>query len=94
MAPLPPGFFVARLREANLDRTFFDATLKHLETQRLLVEDRTLVDATIIEQDRGRKRADGTCSRDPEASFTKKNGETYHGYKGHIAADRSGIVKE
>jgi len=31
-------------------------------------------------------------TRDREASFTRKHGRTYHGYKGHIAADRSGIV--
>lgn len=86
--------FRARLRERGLDRTLFDATLTHLETQGLLVKDGTLVDATIIEQSRGNKRDDGTSTRDPEASFTKKNGETYHGYKGHIAADRSGIVKD
>jgi IS5 family transposase len=52
------------------------------------------VDATIIEQSRGSKRDDGTSTRDPEASFTAKDGQTYHGYKGHIAADRSGLVKD
>lgn len=86
--------FRARLREANLERTLFDDTLRHLEKQGLLVKDGTLVDATIIEQARGKKREDGTSTRDPEASFTKKHGQTYHGYKGSIAADRSGIVKD
>lgn len=86
--------FRARLRERGLDRRLFDDTLGHLQKQGLLVKDGTLVDATIIEQSRGSKRDDGTSTRDPEASFTKKNGETYHGYKGHIAADRSGIVKD
>lgn len=86
--------FRARLREANLDRTLFDDTIKHLETQGLLVKDGTLVDATIIEQSRGCKRDDGTSTRDAEASFTAKNGRTYHGYKGHIAADSSGLVKD
>jgi len=86
--------FRARLRERGLDRTLFDATLKHLEKRGLLVKDGTLVDATIIEQSRGSKRDDGTSTRDPEASFTAKGGESYHGYKGHIAADRSGIVTD
>jgi len=86
--------FRARLRERGLDRTLFDQTLTHLETQGLLVRGGTLVDATIIEQARGSTRGDGTSTRDPEASFTKKNGQTHHGYKGHIAADRSGIVKD
>ena len=87
-------YFRRRLREADLDRTLFDDTLKHLESRGLVVKDGTLVDATIIEQSRGRKREDGTSTRDQEASFTKKNGQTYHGYKGHIAADPRGIVKD
>lgn len=84
--------FRARLRERGLDRALFDATLDHLEKRGLLVRDGTLVDATIIEQARGSRRDDGTCTRDPEAGFTKKHGRSYHGYKGHIAADRGGIV--
>ena len=86
--------FRARLRERGLDRRLFDDTLAHLQKLGLLVRDGTLVDATIVEQARGSQREDGTSTRDPEASFTKKNGQTYHGYKGHIAADRSGIVKD
>jgi IS5 family transposase len=90
--------FRARLREAHLERRLFDDTLKHLETQGLLVKDGSLVDAMLIEQARGSKRRggrdDGTSTRDPEASFTKKNGETYHGYKGSINADRSGLVTD
>jgi len=52
------------------------------------------VDATIIEAPRGRPRPDGTTTRDPEASFTAKHGVPHHAYKGHIAADLSGIVTD
>lgn len=83
-----------RLREARLDRRLFDETLRQLEQRGLLVHDGTLVDATIIEQSRGSKREDGTSTRDEEASFTAKGGESYFGYKGHIAADRSSLVKD
>lgn len=86
--------FRARLREANLDRVIFELTTKELDERGLLVKDGTLVDATIIEQSRGTKRADGTSTRDPEASFTAKGGVPHHGYKGHIGADRSGIVTD
>ena len=86
--------FRARLRERGLDRTLFEGTVSHLEQQGLLIKDGTLVDATIIEQARGKKREDGSSTRDSEAGFTRKNGETYHGYKGHIGADRSGLVKD
>jgi IS5 family transposase len=86
--------FRARLREANLDRTIFERTTAELDKRGLLVKDGTLVDATIIEPSRGSKREDGTSTRDPEASFTAKGGERYHGYKGHIAADTHGIVTD
>lgn len=86
--------FRARLRDANLDRRLFDVTVAQLEERGLLVREGTLVDATIIEQSRGSKREDSSSTRDPEASFTKKHGETRHGYKGHIAADRSAIVTD
>lgn len=84
--------FRKRLREADLDRVLFDDAVAHLDKQGLLVHDGTLVDATIIEQSHGRRRDDGTHTRDSEASYTKKHGRTYHGYKGHIAVDRSRIV--
>jgi transposase, IS5 family len=86
--------FLARLREAKLDRVIFDLTTKELDARGLLVKDGTLVDATIIEQSRGSKRDDGTSTRDPEASFTAKGGVPHHGYKAHIGADRSGIVTD
>jgi IS5 family transposase len=86
--------FRARLRERGLERTLFDATLTHLESRGLLLKEGSLIDATIIEQSRVSKREDGTSTRDPEASFTKKHGETHHGYKGSINADRSAIVTD
>lgn len=84
--------FRARLREAGLERTLFDRTIAELDRRGLLVKEGSLVDAMIIEQARGSKRGDGTSTRDPEASFTKKHGQTYHGYKGSINADRSALV--
>jgi IS5 family transposase len=53
-----------------------------------------MVDATLIDAPRGRPRPDGTSTRDPEASFTRRRFRSHHGFKGHIAADRSGIVTD
>ncbi len=103
--------FRKRLREADLDRSLFDAAGKHLERLGVLVKEGTLVDATILEAPRGKKKKkkkekekekddktggtqDDADTRDPEASYTKKHGRTYHGYKAHIAADQSGIVTD
>jgi IS5 family transposase len=90
--------FRRRLREADLDRTIFDAVLKHIDAQGLLVKNGTIVDATIMEQSRGHKtgkkdeKGEAITTRDPEAGFTKKHGASYHGYKMHTATDTGGIV--
>ena len=84
--------FRARLREAGIHDTLFDAVVRHIESKGLLVKEGTMVDATIIEAPRGRPRPDGTNTRDTDASFTSKHGVPHHGYKGHIGADLSGIV--
>jgi IS5 family transposase len=86
--------FRERLREAGIHDTVFDAVVKHIEKQGLLVKQGTMVDATIIEAPRGRPRGDGTTTRDQDASFTSKHGVPHHGYKGHIACDLSGIVTD
>lgn len=90
--------FRGRLREAKLDEVMFEAIRKHVQSQGLLVKSGTIVDATLIEQSRGHKTGqkdkDGNdlTTRDPEASFTKKNDTSYHGYKMHTATDTSGII--
>lgn len=84
--------FRGRLREAGVIDTLFERALTHLDRQGLVLKEGTLVDATILEAPRGRRRDDGVNTRDPEASFTKKHGKTYHGYKAHIAADRRGLI--
>ncbi|MFN7019765.1 MAG: IS5 family transposase [Phycisphaerales bacterium] len=86
--------FRARLREAEIHDAVFDAVVKHIERKGLLVKQGTMVDATIIEAPRGRPRPDGTTTRDQDASFTSKHGVPHHGYKGHTAADLSGIVTD
>jgi len=86
--------FRKRLREAKLDDYLFQSVVKHLDSQGFLVREGTMVDATIIEQSTGAKNDDGESSRDEDASFTKKHGKTYHGYKAHIACDLSGVITE
>lgn len=90
--------FRGRLREAKLDEVIFAAVLEHVEGRGLLVKGGTIVDATIIEQSTGHKtgkkdeNGEDITTRDPEASFTKKNDVSYHGYKMHTATDTSGII--
>lgn len=99
--------FRDRLRGADLDRKLFDLVNRSIAQRGLLVKEGTLVDALILEAPKGRKtgESEGKASakdesgndkttRDPDASFTQKHGRSYHGYKGHVAADRSGLVTD
>lgn len=86
--------FRKRLREAKLDEYLFQSVVKHLDSKGFLVREGTMVDATIIEQSTGSKNDEGENTRDQDASFTKKHGKTYHGYKAHIACDMSGVITD
>lgn len=78
------------LIEHKLDRAFFTEINLQIKEQGVKITRGKIVDATISEVSKGRtKNSEGT-TRDDEAGFTKKNGRTYHGYKGHIATDTKG----
>jgi len=91
--------FRNRLREAGLHDAIFYGVLEQIERHGLLVKQGTIVDATILETSRGTKRKEAnsngpkdSLTRDPDATFTAKNDETYFGFKGHNATDLSKIV--
>ncbi len=86
--------FRRRLREAGHDQTLLAGVLAQLERQGVVVNEGTLIDASIIEAPRGRRRSDGTSTRDQEASFTRKHGRTSFGYRAHIATDRRGVIRD
>lgn len=92
--PIPDETTICRFRghliKHKMDHIFFTEVQRQLKTKGMQVREGKIVDATIIEVPKGRKREDGTSTRDPEASFTKKNGRTYHGYKSHVSTDTTG----
>jgi IS5 family transposase len=69
---------------------------RQLDGHGLILRKGTLIDATIVKAAVTPPPMDqGTVSeRDPEASWTKKNGKSHFGYKAHIAVDEdSGIIR-
>jgi transposase, IS5 family len=87
--------FRKRLRERGHGSTLFEQTLEVLREKGLVLNNGTLIDATIIEAPLGgKRRADGTSSADPCASKTVKGGRSYHGYRAHVATDRRGIITD
>ena len=87
--------FRNRLREAGHGSTLFDTAVSHLREQGLVLQEGTLVDATILEASKGRSKDDGLGhTKDKAATYTKKHGRTYHGYKAHIATDTQGLITD
>jgi len=87
--------FRKRLNAQGHVATLFDRTIAILKSHGVILEEGTCVDATIIEAPRGRTAKDGISStKDKAAGYTKKHGRVYHGYKGHIATDRNGMIKD
>ncbi|MCB1833204.1 MAG: IS5 family transposase, partial [Geminicoccaceae bacterium] len=68
-----------------------------LDARGLILRQGTLIDATIVRAAVKPPKGDaGEVSElDPDAGFTKKNGETFFGYKAHAAVDEgSGIIRQ
>ena len=87
--------FRKRLDAAGHIATLFDKTIAILKARGAILAEGTCVDATIIESPRGRTGKNGVSStKDKAASYTKKHGRVYHGYKGHIATDGNGVIKD
>lgn len=81
--------FRERLNKENLMEKLFVLINGQLEEKGLFVKKGTLIDASIIEAE-GKGNAK---TRDPEASFTKKNNKSYFGYKLHAGMDmESGLI--
>jgi len=88
--------FRQKLAELGLDKKLFEEINRQIEVQGLIVKKGTLIDATIIKAAaKAPKGDDGALSDvDPEAGWTKKNGVSTYGYKGHVGVDEgSGIIR-
>ncbi|MGA9599206.1 MAG: IS5 family transposase [Methylocystis sp.] len=88
--------FRQRLAKLDLDEKLTAEVNRQLDARGLIMRRGTLVDATIIAAAvKPPAFEEGQVNpRDAHASFTKKNGETYFGYKAHLAVDEeSGIVR-
>jgi transposase, IS5 family len=86
--------FRKRLRDKGHGSTLFDQSLENLRQRGLVLNNGTLIDATIIEAPLGGRREDGSSTGDPAASKTVKGGRGYHGYRVHVATDRRGIITD
>jgi len=69
---------------------------RQLDAQQLIVRKGTLLDATIVAAASRRPPAEAgskpSLPREPGASFTRKGGKSYFGYRVHIGADKSSTI--
>jgi IS5 family transposase len=82
--------FRQRLIECGLHEQLLDLFNAQLEARGYIVKRTTLVDATLVESSRQRPArqaaAEGTAP-DTDASYTRKYGKSYYGYKAHVSSD-------
>lgn len=80
---------------AKLMEKLFAEFDRQLEAAGMILKRGTMLDATLIEAATARPRGGADAPRrDPDAAFTKKNGETRYGYKAHVGTDQgSGFIR-
>lgn len=77
--------FRNRLMEKTLLEKLFRLVNDQLEEKGLFVKTGTLIDASILEAEGGKKKLEKRC--DQEATWVQKNKKSYFGYKAHAAMD-------
>jgi IS5 family transposase len=82
--------FRLKLAELHAEKELFEVVQGMIDEHGLRVSRGTIIDATVVDAPKGRKREDGSSTRDRDAGFTKKNGRTFHGYKAHVGTDTKG----
>src|SRR5512134_3486313 len=86
--------FRQELAAHRLAEALFEEINRQLDARGLIVRQRTLIDATLLQASvKPPSAKEGTVSeRDPEAGWTKKNGKSHFGYKAHVAVDEGSEI--
>ena len=91
--------FRNRLIKKRLLSRIFEEVKKMMEENNLILNEGTLVDATLIHSSEPKKKRDSkgktisNVAYDKEATYTSKRGQKHHGHKMHIATDTNGVIK-
>jgi IS5 family transposase len=88
------------LIKANLLEYIFNTVRDEMIKNSLILNEGTLVDATLIHSSEPKRKRDETGktisnkAHDEDATYTSKRGRKHHGYKIHIATDTNSIIKK
>lgn len=101
---IPDETTICKFRNAliknNLLESIFEEVKKEMIAKNLILNEGTLVDATLIHASEPKRKKDdqgntiSNKANDPDASYTSKRGVKHHGYKMHIATDTNSIIKD
>ena len=81
--------FRTGLAEQGLSQALFDEVNRQLEARGVILKSGTLIDASLVAASVARPPhgASEVSARDPDASFTRRGGQSMFGYKAHLAVD-------
>ncbi|MFP4333796.1 MAG: IS5 family transposase, partial [Campylobacterales bacterium] len=89
----------ALIKENILESIFLEVKKSMIE-KNLILNEGTLVDATLIHSSEPKRKKDHTGrtlsnkANDKDATYTSKRGVKHHGHKMHIATDTNGVIKD
>jgi IS5 family transposase len=92
--------FRNKLIKKRLLSRIFDEVKEMMIKKNLILNEGTLVDATLIHSSEPKRKKDNkgkvisNKAYDKEATYTSKRGQKHHGYKMHIATDTNGVIKK
>jgi len=92
--------FRLKLIEKKLLSRIFDEVKAMMKEKNLILNEGTLVDATLIHTSEPKRKKDAkgntvsNTAYDKEATYTSKRGQKHHGHKMHIATDTNGVIKK
>jgi len=92
--------FRNKLIKKKLLSRIFDEVKAMMVKNNLILNEGTLVDATLIHSSEPKRKRDdkgkviSNEAYDKEATYTSKRGQKHHGHKMHIATDTNGVIKK
>ena len=92
--------FRNRLIKKRLLSRIFEEVKKMMEENNLILNEGTLVDATLIHSSEPKKKRDSkgktisNVAYDKEATYTSKRGQKHHGHKMHIVTNINCVIKK
>ena len=101
---IPDETTICNFRNALMEKMLFDTIFDEIKAlmieKKLILKEGSIVDATLIHSSEPKRKKDNkgniisNQAADPDATYTSKRGQKYHGYKLHMAADKNGMIKE